>query len=331
MTTGIATTAAGGDPAPQTPKPARKGPSESSSSWRLTDRIGLAFAWFLGILFCLIAVAIVVYVAVQGIQYLHPSLLWTNPKTSNTEAGSGGFLAAILGTFLIAGLGIALAAPMGVSVAVWLVEYARPRALARVVESTVEMFAGVPSVVLALFGVIVFDQGFFGFLSQTNGGIVYGRSLFAAGIILAFVALPYVVSTVREGLQAIPNHVREASYAVGKSKITTIRRIVLPAARPSVITGTMLGFGHAIGDTAIILLLAGDTGSLQGAGGVFPFSLFRGTGSTLTSYIFDNAPTGDLNKPQLAWAAAFVLMVIVLILNLISDIFSRRARELRWS
>jgi phosphate transport system permease protein len=146
---------------------------------------------------------------------------------------------------------------------------------------------------------------------------VFGRSLFAAGIILAFVALPYVVSTVREGLQAIPNHVREASYAVGKSKITTIRRIVLPAARPSVITGTMLGFGHAIGDTAIILLLAGDTGSLQGTSSVFPLSLFQ--------------PTGDLNKPQLAWAAAFVLMVIVLILNLISDIFSRRARELRWS
>jgi phosphate transport system permease protein len=199
-------------------------PTESSSSWRLTDRIGLAFAWLLGLLFCAVAIAIVVYLAIQGIHYLHPDLLWTNPKTSDTEAGSGGFLAPILGTFLIAGLAIAIALPMGVCVAVWLVEYARPPALARIVESTVEMFAGVPSVVLALFGVIVFDQGILGFLSQTNGGIVFGRSLFAAGIILAFVALPYVVSTTREGLQAIPNHVREASYAVGKSKSVEVAR-----------------------------------------------------------------------------------------------------------
>jgi phosphate transport system permease protein len=331
VSTPTTNTAAGGDPAGQGPTPPRRAPTESSSSWRLTDRIGLAFAWVLGVLFCVIALAIVVYLAVQGIHYLHPSLLWTNPKTSDTEAGSGGFLAPIIGTFLISGLAIAIALPLGVCVAVWLVEYSRPRALARIVESTVEMFAGVPSVVLALFGVIVFDQKILGFLSQTNGGIVLGRSLFAAGIILAFVALPYVVSTTREGLQAIPNHVREASYAVGKSKAATIRRIVLPAARPSVITGTMLGFGHAIGDTAIILLLAGDTGTLQRAGGVFPFSVLRGTGSTLTSYVFDNAPTGDLNHPQLAYAAAFLLLLIVLVLNLIADIFGRRARELRWS
>ena len=68
----------------------------------------------------------------------------------------------------------------------------------------------------------------------------------------------------REGLQAIPNHVREASYALGKTKIATIRRVLLPAARPSVITGTMLGFGHMIGDTAIIVLLLGDTQAAAG-------------------------------------------------------------------
>ena len=66
---------------------------------------------------------------------------------------------------------------------------------------------------------------------------MFGKSFFAAGAMLSLVALPLVVSTVREGLQAIPNHVREASYAVGKTKIATIRRVLLPAARPSVITG----------------------------------------------------------------------------------------------
>ena len=148
----------------------------------------------------------------------------------------------------------------------WLSEYGRPAGLARVVESTVEMLAGAPSVVLALFGILLFESPLLGFLSQTNSGVVFGKSFFAAGAILSLVALPLVVSTVREGLQAIPNHVREASYAVGKTKIATIRRVLLPAARPSVITGNMLGIGHVIGDTAIIVLLLGDTQTLQGVG-----------------------------------------------------------------
>ena len=155
---------------------------------------------------------------------------------------------------------------------------------------------------------------------------MFGKSFFAAGAMLSLVALPLVVATVREGLQAIPNHVREASYAVGKSKIATIRRVLLPAARPSVITGHMLGIGHVIGDTAIIVLLLGDTQTLQGVGNVPLLGILRGTGSTLTSYVFDNAPTGDLNQPQKAYAAAFVLLLIVLVLNVVVDVFGRRSQ-----
>ncbi len=91
---------------------------------------------------------------------------------------------------------------------------------------------------------------------------------------------------------------REASYAVGKTKIATIRRVLLPAARPSVITGYMLGIGHVIGDTAIILLLLGETQTFQGVGNVPILGTLRGTGSTLTSYVYDNAPTGDRQPAQ---------------------------------
>ncbi len=319
-------------PPPGSPRGGRRtSAAGSSASWRLTDRIGLAFAWFLGLLFCAIAVAIVIFLMVQGIRYLHPSLIYTNPKVGFTENETGGFLDPLIGTLVVAGIAIAIAGPVGVAIAVWLSEYGRPSGLARVVESTIEMLAAAPSVVLALFGVLLFESHALGFLSQSNNGVVVGTSFFAAGSILSLIALPYVVATVREGLQAIPNHVREASYAVGKSKITTIRRVLLPAARPSVITGYMLGIGHAIGDTAIILLLLGDTQLLQGVGHVPVLSVLRGMGSTLTSYIYDNAPTGDLNQPQKAYAAAFVLLLIVLGLNVVVDIFSRRARELRWS
>jgi phosphate transport system permease protein len=317
-------------PPPATP-PGRVSAADSSASWRVTDRLGLAFAWFLGLLFCAITAAIVIFLMIQGIRYLSPSLIWTNPQVGYTQSQTGGFLGPLIGTFLVAVIAIGIAGPVGVGVAVWLSEYGRPAGLARVVESTVEMLAGAPSVVLALFGILLFEAPALGFLSETNNGVVFGKSFFAAGAMLSLVALPLVVSTVREGLQAIPDHVREASYAVGKSKSATIRRVLLPAARPSVITGHMLGTGHVIGDTAIIVLLLGDTQTLQGVGHVPLWSTLRGTGSTLTSYVFDNAPTGDLNQPNKAYAAAFVLLLIVLALNLIVDLFGRRAKDLRWS
>jgi phosphate transport system permease protein len=107
--------------------------------------------------------------------------------------------------------------------------------------------------------------------------------------------------------------------------------VLLPAARPSVVTGTMLGIGRVIGDTAIIVVLLGATMTLEGAGSTPLLRTLRGTGSTLTSYIFANAPTGDLNQPSKAYAAAFVLLMMVLALNAAVDVFSRRAKELRWS
>jgi phosphate transport system permease protein len=328
MSTGVVTPGAPAPPAGPVPT---RGPADSSASWRITDRLGLALAWFLGLLFCAICAAIVIFLLVQGIRFLRPSLIWTNPQVGFTQNETGGFLGPLIGTFLVAAIAIGIAGPVGVGVAVWLSEFGRPAPLARVVESTVEMLAGAPSVVLGLFGILLFQASALGFLSEVNGGVVFGKSFFAAGTILSLVGLPLIVSTVREGLQAIPNHVREASYAVGKTKSATIRRVLLPAARPSVITGHMLAIGHIIGDTAIIVLLLGDTQTLQGVGHVPLLSTLRGTGSTLTSYIFDNAPTGDGNQPDKAYAAAFVLLLIVLALNVGVDVFGRRAKELGWS
>jgi phosphate transport system permease protein len=156
---------------------------------------------------------------------------------------------------------------------------------------------------------------------------VFGRSFLGAAAMLSLVALPLVVGSVREGLQAIPRHVREASYGVGKTKIATTRRILLPAARPSVVTGAMLGLGRIIGDTAIIVLLLGATLNFEGVGSTPVLGILRGTGSTLTSYVYSNAPTGPGNQPEKAYAAAFVLLLMVLVLNAAVDVVHRRARR----
>ena len=298
-------------PADGSPAP-RRSAAGSSSTWSWIDRLGLAFAWFLGLLFCAITAAIVIFLAVQGIRYLRPYMLWTNPKVSDTQAGSGGFLDPMLGTFMVAAIAIAIAGPVGIGVAVWLSEYAGRRGWPAPSSRRSRCSRALRRSRWRCSACCCSSHTSLGFLSTTSGGVVFGKSFFAAGAILSLVALPYVVSSVREGLQAIPNHVREASYAVGKTKIATIRRVLLPAARPSVITGYMLGIGHVIGDTAIIVLLLGDTQTFQGVGHVPMLGMLRGTGSTLTSYVFDNAPTGDLNQPNKAYAAAFVLLLIVL-------------------
>jgi phosphate transport system permease protein len=296
----------------------RSKPRDSIGSWPLTDRIAYVLCWAAGIALCAIAAWIVLYMAIKGVSYLKPSLLVQSPVGSPNQSGSGGFLDPIEGTFLVTAIGIVVAAPLGVAVAVWLSEYARPAGLARAVESGVETIAGTPSVVLAIFGLLVFSKGFLAFLSQTSaGGAVFGRSFLTAGLIMSLLAIPLIVGSTREALAQVPAHVREASYALGKTKATTIRRVLLPSVRPSIASGITLGMGRIIGDTAIIVILLGASLRLEGAGGAPILSILRGTGSTLTSYVKENSPAGEGNAPQKAYAAAFVLLVIVIALNAI--------------
>jgi phosphate transport system permease protein len=303
-------------PAPPSGTVIARAPRERTASWPLVDRIGYWLCWTVGIGLCLIALSIVLFMAVKGISYLRLSLFVHSPAPSQIQSQSGGFLDPIEGSLIVAALGTAIAAPLGVALAAWLSEYRRPAWLARAVESALEIIAGAPSVVLAVFGLLIFAQGFLGFLSQRAAtGAVYGRSFFAAGAVMAVLALPLIVASAREGLAQLPDRLREASFALGRTRATTIRRVLLPAIRPDIATGTALGMGRIIGDTAIIRILLGLSLTTQPFGHVPVIGLLRGTGSTLTSYIYENSPAGEGLSPQKAYAAAFVLLLIVLGLN----------------
>jgi phosphate transport system permease protein len=309
------------------------GPRESTATWPLRDRIGLAFAWAAGLALCAIAASVVIYMLVKGLGELNLKLLTSHPLPDLDQSKSGGFLDPMLGTVILTVLGTVLALPLGVATAIWLTEYGRPAGLARAVESGVEVVAGTPSIVLAIFGLLIFQEKLLSFFSITaEGGAVFGRSFFAAGAMMSLIALPLVVAATREALNAIPGHVREASYALGKSKAATIRKVLLPAVRPGIGTGAALGMGRIAGDTAIVVILLGATLTLQGAGGVEPFDTLRGTGSTLTSFVYVNSPAGEGNAPEKAYAAAFVLLVIVVALNFTVDLIARRGgRDIAWS
>jgi phosphate transport system permease protein len=319
-------------PAPPAPAPAgaltRHRPEDS---WSLGDKIGVALAWGAGILLCLVAAAIVIFMLVRGLQYLSVSLLASHPEVGADQSKTGGFLDPIEGTVILTVLGTLIAAPIGIGIAVWLSEYGRPAGLARAVESAIEIFAGTPSIVLAIFGLLVFQQSVFGFLSFTaEGNAVFGRSFFTAGAMMSLIALPLIVGATREALQSIPSHVREASYALGKDRISTIRRVLLPASRRGIGTGVTLGMGRIVGDTAIVVILLGASLQMQHGDGPPLYSILSGTGSTLTTYVYNNSPAGEGNAPDKAYAAAFVLLAIVILLNFAVSAIGGRERRVAW-
>jgi phosphate transport system permease protein len=308
---------AGAAASPTPPTGVVRPPRERISSWPLADRLFYGLAWLSGIGLCVIALWIVVFMLIKGLAYLRPELLWTRPAAGSIkQTQAGGILDPIEGTLIVTAIGTVIAAPLGIGVAVWLVEYGRPRGLARAVDSGIEMLAGVPSIVLALFGLLFFSKGILTFVSQPAASGALGQSFLACGIMMSLIALPLIFAATREGLEQLPPRMREASFALGKTRATTSRYVLLPAIKPSVAAGTVLGMGRIIGDTAIVTVLLGGAAQLTEPYGHVPgLDVLRGTGSTLTSYIYYNSPSGEGNAHEKAYAAAFVLLLMVLFLN----------------
>jgi phosphate transport system permease protein len=294
--------------------------------WRPLDLLGVAAAWAVGLLLIAVAGALIIYMGFRGIQYLSLDMLLSRPQAGAEQHDTGGILDPMIGTLLIIFLATAIALPLAVGTALWIVEYGRPRWLAKIVESAIEVIAGAPSIAIAIFGLAIFQLPVMSWasFSAADGGGVFGRSFIAAGTVMSLIALPSIFTTTREALQSVPRHVREASYGLGKTRWATIRRVLLPTVRPDIATGTALGMGRVAGDTAIIVLLLGATIQLQAGTEIPLLGTLQGTGSTLTSYVYNNSPTGEGNAPEKAYAAAFVLMLMIIGLNLLVSLIGRR-------
>ncbi len=319
---------------PSTPRLMQTGRGRRSRprEWRWRDRAALVFAWAAGLGLCAVCAAIVIYMGYRGIQYLKPQLLIERPATGESgivsQATSGGFLDPIEGTLLLTAIGILLAIPLAVAAALWVAEYGRPGWLARMVESSIEVVAGTPDIVLAVFAVAFFQLSIMApFSFRAEGGGVFGRSFIAAGAIMSLIALPPLFVATRDGLQAVPAHLREAAYALGKTRIATIRRVLLPSVRSNIAAGVTLGVSRIVGDTAIVIVVLGASQRIEPQEGLPVLGLLRGTGTTLTSYVYENSPAGEGGAPQKAYVAAFVLMLAVLGLNLLVDRIGRSSSD----
>ncbi|MFH5207643.1 phosphate ABC transporter permease PstA [Antrihabitans spumae] len=230
---------------------------------------------------------------------------WTNSLQGVLpEQFAGGIYHALYGTLVQAGIAAIIAVPLGLMAAVYLVEYGTGR-LARVTTFMVDVLAGVPSIVAALF---VFS------LWITTFG--FTQSAFAVSLALVLLMLPVVVRSAEEMLKLVPDELREASYALGIPKWKTIVRIVVPTAAPGIISGILLAVARIIGETAPVLILVGYSRSIN-------FDVFDGNMASLPLLIYTEL-TNPLAAGQLrVWGAALTLIIVVALLNVLAAIATR--------
>ena len=219
----------------------------------------------------------------------------------------GGAYHAILGTLEQVGITTLICVPFGLLVAIYVVEYGRGR-LAATIRFFVDVMTGIPSIVAGLF-----------VLSFWILGLGQGFSGFAAALALSVLMLPIVVRSSEEMLRLVPDSLREASLALGVPRWKTILRIVLPTALPGIVTGVMLAIARVAGETAPVLLTAFGAASINN-------DPFHGAQSSLPLFVFQQAGDAQPSAVNRAWTAALTLILIVMVLNLLARLLTRRNR-----
>jgi phosphate transport system permease protein len=267
----------------------------SSRQW---DKVVTAGLWLTGFFVIALLAVFLGYILIKGL----PVLSWNFiiGQSSDITAG-GGVGAQFFNTFYILFLSLLVAAPVAIGAGIYLAEYSGRGRLADTIRLSVECLASVPSIVLGLFGMIVFIN-IMGF----------GISLGVGAMTLALMNLPVIVRVTEEALKTVPKEYRDASLALGATKWQTISRVVLPSAMPGIITGITLTAGRAVGETAILIFTAGTTVSRS----IPDFSLSAG-GETLAVHMWYVMAIGLVpDRIDKANGTAALLILMILLFNL---------------
>jgi phosphate transport system permease protein len=254
-------------------------------------------------------VLIIYYLLSKGLGAWNADFFTTDP-TGNTffkNSSIGGIKSAILGTIEMVALASAIAVPIGVGVAVWLVEYGRSGWFAQTVRFFVDVLTGVPSIVFGLFIFIVLVVG--------TGSSFAG---YKGSLALSLLMLPVVIRSAEVILLLVPAGLRESALALGAPRWKVIFSIVLPTALPGMVTGVLLAVARAAGETAPLLFTAASTKKTS-------FNL-GGFMNSLPVQIYGDVTSPTTAVVNRAWGAALTLVTLILLLNLIARLISRRSR-----
>ncbi|MFM8997983.1 MAG: phosphate ABC transporter permease PstA [Candidatus Limnocylindrus sp.] len=248
----------------------------------------------------------------RGGSSLDAQFLTSSPSRIPAKAG---ILPALVGTLWVTVLVALITLPIGIGAAIYLEEYAGRGRIARLLKINISNLAGVPSIVYGIFGLAIFVRG-----------LDLGRTVLAASLTLSLLILPVVIISSAEALKAVPPSQREAAYALGATRWQVIRRALLPAAAPGILTGIVLAVARAVGETAPLILIGAVTFVT-----FVPTNPFEDKYTVLPIQIFNWA-----NRPQEAFleisaAAILVLIALMLLLNGAAIYLrARLSRGLQW-
>lgn len=231
-----------------------------------------------------------------------------------TPAPLFGVLPLILGTLLVSFFAILIALPLGLGVAIYLSELAGDR-IPKYLKPTIELLAGIPSVVYGFFGLVVLVP-----IVQDSFGIPVGETAFTGSLILAIMALPTIISVAEDAMRNTPREMREASLALGATKWQTIYKVVIPYAASGVSAAVVLGIGRAIGETMAVLMVTGNAA-------VMPSTLFepiRTIPATIAAELGE-APADSAHYQSL-FLLGCILFVITMIISITAEVISKRHR-----
>ena len=222
----------------------------------------------------------------------------------------GGIYPMIISTLILIAVALLFAAPIGVLAAIYMVEYAKPGRMVRLIRFATEILAGIPSIIYGLFGFLVFVQ-------LMN----LGMSILAGGLTLMILLLPIMMRTTEEALKAVPMSYREASYGLGATKIQTLAKVVLPSALPGILVGVILSISRTIGESAALLFTIGTFAKIPLSQETGLISLMEtGTSLTVRAYV----EVKESGNVEMAAAIGIVILVIVFTLNLVSRYISNK-------
>lgn len=278
-----------------------------SARRRRTDRIMRGLLLLATLLALVPLVLVLFYLLKRGLGSINSSFFTQDP-TGSFFGNVGGVRSAILGSLVMVALATVISVPIGIGVALWLTEYGKDSRFAGVVRYFVDVMTGVPSVVFGLFIFITLV------LAHVGGNFTAWKG----SVALALLMLPIVVRSAEVVLLLVPAALREAALALGAPRWRVISRIVLPTAGPGLVTGALLAVARGMGETAPLLFTAA-------SGATLTFGLGQQMNS-LPIQIYNDVLSPRQAVINQAWAAGLVLVVIVLILNLIARVASRRSR-----
>lgn len=272
---------------------------------KIKEKIAFTIFRFLGLLVVGILVWILGFIIFHGAGVISWEFLTTAPTEGMT---SGGIFPAIIGTLCLIAGSIIFAFPIGVMSAIYMNEYAGNGWIVRFIRIMTNNLGSIPSIVFGLFGMALFVN--------TLG---FGDSILAGSCTLGLLVLPLIIRTTEEALKAIPDSFRTGSYALGASKLQTIRRVILPMAFPNIITGMILSIGRVSGETAPILFTVAAYFLPK-----LPDSIFDQV-MALPYHLYVIATSGtdiEASRP-IAYGTALVLIIIVLLMNTLATIIRK--------